>query len=132
MPAVQGFREAFPYFTEERFSDARLSFWLKFAMKQLPEKRWEELWDEGCYLFMAHYLSLEALAGKSAAGTGGVEAAAGAVVSSSKSVGGVSKSESRAGAAATGDQAAGQWNDSIYGRQLWQLICIIGAGGTVV
>lgn len=128
MPTIQGFRESFPAFTVELFADSRLAFWLGLAQKQLPQKRWDDLWVEGCYLYTAHYLSLEALANKSTNGTGGVDAAAGAIVSSSKSVGGVSKSEGRAGAAATGNPEAGQWNDTIYGRQLWQLIRIVGAG----
>ena len=129
MPTVQGFRDAFPYFTVEMFPDSRVEFQLSLARQRLGQEKWGDWWENGCYLFTAHFLTLERVANLDASGTGGMSAAAGAVVSSSKSVGGVSKSEGRAGAAATGDIQAGQWNDTIYGRQYWDLLRIVGAGG---
>lgn len=126
---VQAFREAFPQFTEELFPDGRVAFWLSLAGKQCSPKRWDDLHTEGCCLLTAHHLTLEKAATRVANGTGGMDAAAGPVVAHSKSVGGVSLSESRAGAAATGNPEAGHWNDTIYGKQYWQLMQIIGAGG---
>lgn len=132
MPTVQAFRESFPQFTEELFPDGRVSFYLKLAAKQLSRERWDDLWDDGCCLYAAHHLTLEREANKAKDGTGGIAAAAGAVISSSKSVGGVSKSESKAGTAATANLNAGHWNDTIYGKQYWQMAIIVGAGGAVV
>lgn len=132
MPTVQEFRNAFPQFTEELFAEGRVTFYLGLATKQLSQERWDDMWQEGCFLHAAHHLTLERAAVKVADGTGGMDAAAGAVVATSKSVGGVSKSESRAGAAATGNVSAGHWNDTIYGKQYWQLAQLVGAGGLVV
>lgn len=132
MLTVQGLRESFPQFTEELFPDGRVSFYLKLAGKQLDKARWDDWWIEGCHLHAAHHLTLEREASKAKDGTGGIAAAAGAVVAASKTVGGVSKSESRAGAAATGDPLAGHFNDTIYGKQYWRMAQLIGAGGAVV
>lgn len=132
MPTVQAFRESFPQFTEELFPDGRVSFYLTLAGKGLSAERWDDLWAEGCCLHAAHHLTLEREANKAKDGTGGIAAAAGPVISSSKAVGGVSKSENRAGAAATANLNAGHWNDTIYGKQYWQMAQIVGAGGAVV
>jgi hypothetical protein len=61
-----------------------------------------------------------------------LDAAGGGIISESKTVGGVSKSTGRAGAAATGDVNAGQYNDTSYGKQFWSLAMSVGAGGMVV
>ena len=124
------FRAAFPQFTEDLYPDARVSLCLALAARRLDPCRWDELLADGMALFTAHYLTLERAATK--AGDGGMEAAAGPVVSVSKTVGGVSKSENRAGAAATGYAEAGHWNDTVYGKQFYELMRLIGAGGTVV
>ena len=132
MLTVDVFREAFPQFTAELFPAGRVQFYLTLAKKQLDLCRWDELWMEGCFLYAAHYLTLEREASKSKDGTGGIQAAAGAVISTSKTVGGVSRSESRAGAAATANLNAGHWNDTVYGKQYWQLAQLIGVGGLQV
>lgn len=132
MLTVQGFREAFPQFTEELFPDARVRFYLTLAGKSMSKERWDDLLPEGMGLFAAHHLTLEREANKAKDGTGGIAAAAGPVISSSKTVGGVSKSENRAGAAATANLNAGHWNDTIYGKQYWQMAQLIGAGGLQV
>lgn len=129
MLTAQGFRESFPQFTEEQFPTARVDFHLRLAGKQLNEERWGEWWLDGCYLHAAHHLTLEREAAKAKDGTGGISAAAGAVVAVSKTVGGVSKSESRAGVTATGNAAAGRWNLTVYGQQYWDLAQMVGAGG---
>ena len=133
---VDEFRAAFPAFTVELFPDARVEFYLALAGERLPPDRWGGLLPGGTALFVAHNLTLEKAAERAADGAGGFYAAAGPVVSESesKTVGGVSKTVStgRAGAAATGYAAAGQWNDTVYGKQFWELAQIVGAGGTVV
>lgn len=129
MLTVFGFRESFPQFTEELFPDGRVGFYLKLAAKQLSRERWGDIWEEGAHLYVAHFLTLEKAASRAKDGAGGMDAAAGAVVSRSKTVGGVSVSESRAGAAATANLNAGHWNDTVYGKQYWQLVQLVGAGG---
>jgi hypothetical protein len=129
---VAEFRAAFPQFGEDLFPDARVVFYLALAGKRLPAERWVDMLPEGTGLFVAHYLTLERAAAKAADGTGGIDVAAGPVIGSSKTVGGVSKAENRAGAAATGYMNAGQWNDTVYGKQFYELLLIVGAGGTVV
>lgn len=123
----QDFREAFPQFTEELFSDARVRFALTLAGKSMDKERWGDLLPEGTFLRVAHFLTLEAAATKAKDGTGGIDATGGAVVAASKTVGGVSKSESRATSA--GNPQAGPWNDTTYGRQYYDLLLLIGAGG---
>ncbi len=130
MLSVQGFREAFPQFDEELFPDARVGFFLTLAGKLLAEERWRDLWPEGCYLHAAHHLTLERAATRSGDGAGGMDAAAGPVLSVKKRVGDVSLEESRAGAA-TASSAAGHWSDTVYGKQYWQLAQIVGAGGLI-
>ena len=130
-PTVSEFREAFPQFDAERFSDGRVQFWLTLSAKQLSPERWDDLWAEGVCLYAAHHLTLERAAMLVADGTGGMQAAAGAVISRSKAVGAVNTSESRARAAATANINAGHWNDTVYGKQYWQLAQLVGAGGVV-
>lgn len=132
MLTVQGFRESFPQFTEALFPDGRVHFYLTLAGKSMSVERWDDLLPEGMGLFAAHHLTLEREASKSKDGSGGFSAAAGPVVSTSKTVGGVSKSENRAGPAATANPAAGHWQTTIYGQQYWQLAQLIGAGGVQV
>lgn len=132
MLTVEGFRLAAPALPETLVPDARVEFYLRLAAKRLDKERWDDLYEEGAYFFAAHYLTLELDSAKAKDGTGAISTAAGAVVSSSKSVGGVSKSESRAGAAATANPAAGQWNLTWYGQQYWHWSQLVGAGGTVV
>jgi hypothetical protein len=129
---VEEFRAAFPQFTEDLFPDGRVRFYLTLAAKQLNPARWEDLLPEGTALFTAHYLTLEKRASQAKDGAGSIDVAAGPVIAESKAVGGVSVSKSKAGAAATGAINAGQWNDTHFGKQLYELVRIVGAGGAVV
>jgi hypothetical protein len=133
MTASADLRAAFPAFADEAiFPDTMVEFWLTFAGQQCPAARWKELRTHGVMLLASHHLTLAAAAGKATDGTGGMDAAAGAVVSESKAVGSMSKSISRAGPGATADARAGHYNDTIYGKQYWSLVQTIGAGGFVV
>lgn len=115
-----------------KFPDAQVAFWLASAEAQVPEKRWGAWRDMGVMFLAAHRLTLAAAAAKATDGTGGMDAAGGGIISESKTVGGISKSISRAGAAATADANAGQYNDTSYGKQYWSLAMSVGAGGLVV
>lgn len=127
------FRTLLPAFADgESFPDAMLIPWLDFAAAQVPAARWGGLRAQGVAFLAAHHLTLVAAASKAGDGTGGLDVAAGGVVSDSKTVGGVSKSTSRSGGAAGADPRAGQYNDTSWGRQYWALAVTIGAGGVVV
>lgn len=131
---VEQFRESFPQFSVDLVPDMRVQFFLTLAGRLLPAGRWGELWEDGVALYVAHNLTLELEATKSADGTGGINAAAGPVTSETKTVGSMSHSQTRAGAAAQGSALlnAGQYNSTIYGQQFWQLAQVVGAGGFVV
>lgn len=131
---VAAFREAFPQFSPDLVPDGRVAFHLRVAGKLLPAARWGDLLEEGQGLYTAHQITLELEADKDAAGTGGINAAAGPVTSETKTVGGLSHSTTRTGAAAQGNAlaGAGQYNLTTYGQQFWALVQIVGAGGMVV
>lgn len=130
---VQAFREVFPQFSAEIVPDARIAFHLRVGGKLLPPARWGELLDEGLALYVAHQLTLELEAAKEKDGTGAIGAAAGPVTSETRTVGGVSHSLARAGAAAQGNALsnAGQYNLTIFGQQFWALVQAVGCGGMV-
>lgn len=115
-----------------RFPDETVTAWLTFAAQRCPAARWGGLRPHGIAFLAAHHLTLVAAAGKAADGTGGLDAAAGGVVSQSRTVGAVSASIARAGAAATADPRAGEHNATSWGQQYWSLASAVGAGGTVV
>lgn len=125
------FRAAFPAFTAELHPDARVDFWLLVGSKRLDEDRWGDLYEQGLCLFAAHNLTLERAASLDPTGTGGMSAAAGPVTSESKTVGPISKSKSYS-QATTANPAAGQWNLTIYGQQLYELMQLVGVGGVCV
>jgi len=131
---VAAFRESFPQFTADLVPDARVQFHLTVAGKLLPATRWGDLLDQGVGLYVAHQLTLELEALKAHDGTGGIGAAAGAVTSETKTVGSMSHAVTRAGASGQGSALvnAGQYNSTVYGQQLWQLMQVVGAGGMVV
>lgn len=131
---IEQFREAFPQFSAELVPDTRVQFHLTLAGKLLPARRWDDLLDQGMGLYVAHQLTLELAALKAKDGTGGIDAAAGAVTSETKTVGSMSHAVTRAGASGQGSALinAGQYNSTVYGQQLWQLMQIVGAGGMVV
>lgn len=129
-PTLEGFRIAIPAL--DAASDSQVLFYLKLAAKSLNHTRWDDLYEEGCYFFAAHFLSLDMLAQKSVDGTGGIAASAGATVSTSKTVGSVSISETKGGTAGNSFVEAGDYNQTTYGQRYYRMVQIVGAGGAVV
>ena len=121
MISVEGFREAFPQFDIETYPDARVQFWLDLAQKRLVKKRWGNIFEEGVYLFTAHYLTVERQA--MIDGTGG---SVGAVTSESQSIGDTSFSQGYDTSAYSKD---GQMAATVYGQMYLDLVRIVGAGG---
>lgn len=121
------FRQNFPEFADASvYPDARVDFWLNFAIKRTESRRWDEsgFRDEAVCFLVAHHLTMEAQA--VAGGDGGAGMAAGAKTSESQNVGGVSYSDGYDGSAYTG---AGQYAATLYGRQYLDLAKLVGMGG---
>ena len=123
MPALtpSEFRAAFPAFTVEEYPDAQVQIRLTLADKIFDTETWGDLRSHVMGLYAAHYLS--AYGSKAVGGTGSGGSAMGAVAS--KSVDGVSVSYD------TGNSSwadAGYWNSTPYGRELWGLMHVFGAG----
>lgn len=122
------FRAQFPEFTDPgTYPDALITAWATIALTRLDQLRWNDLWDYGVSLMVAHYMSLArtaAIAARSGAAPGAVTG-----VVSSKSVGPVSVSFD---IAAITMPEAGQWNLTRYGIELFQLMGQVGAGGVQV
>lgn len=128
---VAGFREAFPAFTEDMHPNARVAFWLSVGGKRLSAEKFDDLFDQALCLFVAHNLTLERVASLDTTGAGGMSAAAGPATAESKTVGPVSKSKSFNPAGVT-NPAGAQWNATIYGQQLFDLMQLVGVGGLCV
>ncbi|MBQ8091385.1 MAG: DUF4054 domain-containing protein [Pyramidobacter sp.] len=121
------FRANFPEFADaDVYSDARVAFWLNFAVKRTESHRWDEsgFRDEAVQFLTAHYLTVEVQA--AAAGDGGASLAAGVKTSESQSAGGVSYSDGYDGSAYTGE---GQLSTTLYGRNFLDLAALVGMGG---
>ena len=119
------FRIQMPMFASvEDYPSAQFNFYLKLGVKLLPELRWDDLLDDGLTLFVAHYLVLfrRAMLAESVGGD------VGKVVGNetAKSVDSVSKSMDVSSVTLAD---AGQWNQTTFGVQFWQLAMMVGAGG---
>lgn len=119
---VAQFREMFPVLTEALFPDSAVQIRLTMADKFFSVTRWGEgdIRDYAMGLFSAHYLT----ANGSQTECGGSSGSAMGVVSS-KSVDGASVSFDTS---STTWSDAGFWNATPYGRELFFLMRIYGAG----
>lgn len=119
------FRAQMPMFASvEGYPSAQFNFYLRLGVKLLPENRWDDLLDDGLALFVAHYLVLFKRSMLAADIGGDV----GKVVGNetAKSVDSVSKSMDVSSVTLAD---AGQWNQTTFGVQFWQLAMMMGAGG---
>ena len=126
MISVDGFRSAFPAFSDAGlYPGARIQFWLSLAQKMMKQKRWGDIYEEGVYLYVAHYLTVES----TSAGSGGGGASGGGtgiVTSESQSIGDTSFSQTYDTSSYAGD---GQMASTSYGQMFLDLSKMIGAGG---
>ena len=119
------FRAQMPMFASvEDYPSPQFNFYLRLGVKLLPELRWDDLLDDGLALFVAHYLVLFKRSMLAADIGGDV----GKVVGNetAKSVDSVSKSMDVSSVTLAD---AGQWNQTTFGVQFWQLAMMMGAGG---
>ena len=125
LPTVQQFRTDFPQFASDTlYPEAQVQFRLNLADIQLDQNRLGRLFPYLVELFVAHYLTLQA--GDNRAGALGRAGGSNSGVVSSKSVDKVSVSYDNS---ATLNPAAGFWNNTRYGAEFYQTICMFGAGG---
>lgn len=120
---VEAFRETFPELTADKYPDSAVKIRLALANKFFAADRFddEQVREHVMGLYAAHYLTAH---GSSASGGNGASGTLGVV--SSKSVDGASVSYDTS----TGtEEGAGFWNLTLYGRELYQLMQIFGAGG---
>ena len=118
------FVAGFPEFANETtYPPTQIDFWLAQAVNQVSEARFGTSYDLACMLFVAHNVSLSALAARAAvAGApGGVSLAP----VTAKSVGSVSKSMD---VTLTAFAGAGPWNATAYGQRYYALLRAAAVG----
>jgi hypothetical protein len=125
---ITAFRAAFPEFASiVKYPDAQITFWSTMGEALLNESRWGDLYDYGLQLLVAHNITLAAL--NAAAGTKGKTPGQQSGIVSSKGLGGVSVGYDTGSVSM---QGAGDYNLTSYGRQYWQLMNVVGMGGSYV
>lgn len=120
---LDGFRKRFPSFDADTYPDTAIAVRLQLAGAFFKRAHWpnHDVRAHVMGLYVAHYLTAQ---GSRAAGGDGAEGASLGVISS-KSVDGASVSYDTGIAAESG---AGFWNATPYGRELYQLLRVFGAG----
>lgn len=119
---LEAFRKAHPELDATAYPDAVVLIRLKIAEKFFSADLWpdETIRDHCIGLYVAHFLvayGSRAEEGECGAGVSGLV--------TSKSVDGVSVSYDTGTVA---EQGAGFWNATTYGRELYQLLRVFGAG----
>ena len=123
MVDIATFRAVFPEFGDAaKYPEARVQYYLDFAVQSLRPEAWRNLLERGTGLFVAHYLAMSAI---SRAGTVPGRGQLGIVAS--KSVGPASISYDNSAISAQAD--AGHWALTSYGLMYWELMRMVGTGG---
>lgn len=118
------FRTNFPEFASTTtYPDSTITFWSSFAEIMLPQCVWTTVWTTAVNLYVAHELVLAAQ-NVSASTVGGLPGQGGGIANS-KTVGEASIGYD---SVTPSEKDAGWYNLTLYGRQLYRLIQIFGAG----
>ena len=121
---IDAFRRRFPEFADtEAYPTPQIAFWADFATLQLKQSIWKNAWDTGLSLYVAHEITLARQNTKIAA-SGGAPGTFGGVANN-KTVGSATIGYDSNN---TSEKNAGYWNLTNYGRQLYRLMQIFGAG----
>ncbi len=120
---LEEFRKLFPEIDSDSYPDIAVKARLALAAKFFSEESWPdpEIRAHVMGLYTAHYLKLQG----SAADGGNGDDNSGLGQVSSMSVDGASVSYDTS---SSSEEGAGSWNLTAYGRELWQLIQLFGAG----
>lgn len=110
----------------QAYPNGEIELWLDLADKVLLASRWADYHELGTALWVAHNLVLAKRDEKVADGGGIPGAPTGGIVSS-KSVGSVSVSYDTQNGL---EQGAGQWNLTSFGVRFYQLMRLVGMGGS--
>ena len=113
---LAAFRTNFPEFASTTvYTEAMLTFWLTVAQVYVSETKWEDVYNTGLSLALAHFLTIAKnnIEGEPGESSGMIN---------SRSVGDVSYSVDTA---ATLEENAGQWNLTSYGQQFIRLARMI-------
>jgi hypothetical protein len=114
---IATFRQSFPEFADaSAFPDPMITFWISVSGNFVDQTIWQDSYDYGMSLVLAHHL---AIAAKNQKGNPGN--AAGLV--NNKSVGDVSVAFDTQ---ATAEEGAGFWNLTAYGQQYLRMARFMG------
>lgn len=120
---VASFRTAFPAYGDPTvYQDGQVQFYIDFAYQMLRSERWGSVIDQGASLFVAHFLSTDALA--KAAGIGGIPGTGVGVVDA----GTIDKVTFGKNVDAIMEPDAGHWGMTVYGLQFIRIARMMGAG----
>ena len=121
---VTQFRSDFPEFSDTAvYTTSQITFWAGLAEKMVVESVWQDMYETGVKLYVAHELVM-AQQNSRTAQVGGIPGQ-GAGISASKTVGSVSVSSDQS---TTTEQNAGWWNMTNYGKQFYRLMRLFGSG----
>lgn len=120
-----GFRARFPEFKD--VVDDDLLFWLNEGVGTINTSSLGDRADLGVMLYAAHMLVMQ-LRERRAVSGGGIPGDP-YMVTTSKTVGPVSKSMSPIGGAAGGDARSGDYASTSYGQRLWRMLRAASLGG---
>ena len=121
---IATFRQNFPEFADvAAYPNSQITFWATVAEKMVVQSIWNDMYDFGVQLYVAHEITL-ARQNQLAAATGGLPGQGGGIATS-KTVGSVSVGYD---ANTNTEKNAGWWNLTNYGKQFFRLINIFGAG----
>jgi hypothetical protein len=119
--SASDFRSVFPEFADTtKYSNTMVEYYASLADLTLNVDKWGDFLTHGSYLFIAHNCTLRAKAAADAA-AGGIPGQGGVVAS--KSVADVSISYDTN---ASNMDSAGNYNATIYGRELLKIARIVG------
>lgn len=118
------FRQNFPEFADvAAYPTSQITFWSSVAEKMVVADVWQDMYDNGVQLYVAHELVL-ARQNEMAAAVGGLPGQGGGIATN-KTVGSVSVGYD---ANTTTEKDAGWWNLTNYGKQFYRLTQIFGSG----
>lgn len=121
---ISQFRKDFPEFTDAvKYPTSQLTFWSGLAETLLLEDVWGDSWVFAVELYTAHEIVLAAQ--NSLASSGGGFPGQQGGIANTKTVGSVTVGYD---SASMSEKDAGWWNLTSYGKQLYRLIKIFGAG----
>lgn len=121
---IPAFRTAFPEFASTvKYPNPMIVFWAGLAEAQLRQCIWKDIWSTAVQLYVAHEITLAAQNAQTASFNGTPGTFGG--IANNKTVGSASVGYD---SNTTTEKDAGYWNLTNYGKQLYRLMMIYGAG----